>query len=468
MESYDIFEMINNYFGSILWLCCFIFSMLIIGAAFLKSKAGTITVVGILFIIVFNNYSISIVEQFSESVFYRLFWIFPVPHIMAAACIFLLFKISNGFIRNLIICVSIATVILSLNYKTAFPDGFPRNIYLMNDDIPVLSTAIKKDKKYEESRPTVIMTYDLCWAFSEYDGEVIPLEVYGTCLDIIDNKHPNVEEAVRALDVSGGQYIIIPLWNCDDAYLVSIGCRKIYSSQNYALYKIYINDICYERLYEDKINVTRIVYMDKSGQPALNKEGFQSLLCGFDEYNKLIKEKFIGIDGESVIVPCRGYAEIYYERDIKGNILKEMYFDEKEKPMAMPSGQSGRSYVYDEKGRMIQFTNLDANGNSVVSADGYATLKCKRDEKKDYVIDEHYYDEKGDPIALGEGQYGCTYKYDEQGNMIEITYIGAEEQPILLSVSGYARVVYNRYENGTIISTQFYDTEGNMVREDKS
>ena len=72
-------------------------------------------------------------------------------------------------------------------------------------------------------------------------------------------------------------------------------------------------------------------------------------------------------------------------------------------------GQYGVHKEYDDYGREMVLTYLDADGNPLVTNKGYTTL-VRTYQANNSVATEKYYDLEGNPYSLSEGQYGIKRK----------------------------------------------------------
>ena len=81
------------------------------------------------------------------------------------------------------------------------------------------------------------------------------------------------------------------------------------------------------------------------------------------------------------------------------------YFDDNRQPISLDLGQYGVHLEYDPFGRVILKTYLDEEGNPIVTSKGYTTVK-NTFYNDDSIKTEFYFDQRGYPVELSEGQYG--------------------------------------------------------------
>lgn len=213
----------------------------------------------------------------------------------------------------------------------------------------------------------------------------------------------------------------------------------------------------------------------------------------YDEYNRLIKERYYNVDGLPISLPEGQYGITYqYDKGLDSWVLCQ-YLDEKGRISNIHSGYAQIKRIYNSSNRLIEEQFLNADGNLCINESGYAFCRRKHDgagnvaiyqyfginaepiimnngyaelhreyNAKRQKVKDTYYGTNGRPMTLQKGQAGVIYEYDEDENINRFIYIGLDGKPILLT-SGYADLhrVYN--EQKQIIREEYYDTEGNMI-----
>lgn len=84
----------------------------------------------------------------------------------------------------------------------------------------------------------------------------------------------------------------------------------------------------------------------------------------------------------------------------------------------------------------------------------YSTVLQKVD-KDGLIIEEHYFDEKGEPVAVKEGYYG-VFQYYENGSLVQNTFVDMNDQPVI-NTNGYAssKRIYN--DRKQLIEIYYFD-----------
>ncbi len=150
-------------------------------------------------------------------------------------------------------------------------------------------------------------------------------------------------------------------------------------------------------------------YYDEKEVPVCSRE------FGFGKKSEYIKkgdvQKVTFLDSKgNPMVTGSGYAMMirtYYSTDgpEKGKIKDEFYYDEEGRPTAIYLGNYGLHKEYNEIGQNHVIVYLDADGQPLLTKKGYAMV-VRIFNADNSIESEMYYDTKGEPISLLEGQYG--------------------------------------------------------------
>ena len=152
----------------------------------------------------------------------------------------------------------------------------------------------------------------------------------------------------------------------------------------------------------------------------------------------------------------KGYASLVRIGDT------EHYYDEHGQPVAVKNGYYGRRIERletQEDGSYRQLiTYLDTQDQPVLNGYGYAmTLQTIAGG---HCVQELYYDTAGKPIALYLDHYGYSRVFNEAGQVVSITYLGADGTPAPTN-RRYTTVKREYDENGNVSVEWYFDEAGN-------
>lgn len=205
-------------------------------------------------------------------------------------------------------------------------------------------------------------------------------------------------------------------------------------------------------------------YFDDQGNPAKQRIGHYAVLYSYntDGYNN--KVTYLDETGQPMITNA-GYAVIIRTYNENGSLETEYYYDNKERPVKTYTVCSGCKRLYDDNGNNTTLIYLDAEGKTARTGQGYAIVHRTFYEEgfnRGRVKNEFYFDEYNNPIKLSNGQYGIQKEYDEYGRNNKTTFLGIDGVPIV-SVSGYSSCKRTFYEDDSICTESYYDTDCNPI-----
>ena len=181
--------------------------------------------------------------------------------------------------------------------------------------------------------------------------------------------------------------------------------------------------------YDDQGNRSDVCYIDLDGEPLLRSDLGYAKLKRIYRADKIAEEWYMDTDGHPVLCKDGGYA--HYEDDFGAN----------------GNWTEGRYY--------------DADGNLTLRSDrGYAVVKFTYNDDGQRISERFYGTDGKTPII--STYYHCAgfnYGYDDQGNCSDISYVGLDEELLVRSDLGYARVK-KTFQDGNVVMESFFDTSG--------
>ena len=234
----------------------------------------------------------------------------------------------------------------------------------------------------------------------------------------------------------------------------------------------------------------QISFLNKEGIIVSNKKGISGQRYEYDRYGNMTQIKTINENGELVwndgVPPiintisnndgniievtfrdtqgklCFGkwtpYSKVVSRYDKRGNEIEKAYFDANGLPCETVWQGHKVIYKYDNKGDVKEEIFLGKDGNPFLTEFG-AKIVYLNDENGNTVEAAHY----GSDGQLFGGKDGVAiqrYKYNKDGNIIEMTYYDIQDQ-LCLCDAGYAKSTALYDENGrNWIEWAFYDSDG--------
>ncbi len=166
--------------------------------------------------------------------------------------------------------------------------------------------------------------------------------------------------------------------------------------------------------------------------------------------------EYHGLDGRLMNLPA-GYAYIVREKNAKGFIAAEYYFDADGQPVNLTAGYAAVKKEYDDAGQAIAEIYCDADGNKIPCTGGYDEIRREYNVQKKIIREEYRLD--GQPVPNQNGYAILKRDYDEAGQVAAESYYNEKEEPTA-SKAGYHRVERTWHAPGRAASEAWFDIDG--------
>ncbi len=205
-------------------------------------------------------------------------------------------------------------------------------------------------------------------------------------------------------------------------------------------------------------------YLDVEGNPARQSYGYYAIRKEYNDLQQNVKSTYLDAEGQPMMTTA-GYSTLVRTYNADGRLEKEVSYGVDGQPAETQYNAYGHRHIYDEEGRNITTTYLDANGQIMKNRSGYAILKMiyPPEEEGAHLPERlYFYDEQEQPIALIHGEYGVHRGYDGFGRITEVTYLDQQGAPMMIP-EGYATIRRTFYEDDSIRTEMYFDTAGQPV-----
>ena len=168
---------------------------------------------------------------------------------------------------------------------------------------------------------------------------------------------------------------------------------------------------------------------------------------------------YVDNHGNITIAAELGYATVITTTTGDGKL--EHFYDENGEPIRMYSGFYALLKEYNENGWNTRIVYLDTDDLPMMTTEGFSEKRLTY-YSSGKIKTEKYYDPSGNPVCTATYGYGMLNEYDENGKLSRITYLNAEDEPMLVGL-GYAIVCRNYYKaegpNKGKVESEFYFAE---------
>lgn len=244
------------------------------------------------------------------------------------------------------------------------------------------------------------------------------------------------------------------------------------------------------RIYDSTGLIMRGEFYDRDGNPEENSDGAISYLVWYDSAGNELMKEFYG-SNELPRAVNKDVARFRYTYDKSGNKLEARFYNEYGTLAQGNGGISINRYKYSSENRMIERSYYDSlerlarfEGAAIVRYDydesGNTILIRKFDVDEELLdsgvaIVEQKYNQKNqctvrinktaDELLITSGIARTLYRYDDEGNIIDEFYFNYRGEPIA-NENRIHHLSY-RYSNKRLIEKSHYDPYGELVEQNE-
>jgi hypothetical protein len=209
--------------------------------------------------------------------------------------------------------------------------------------------------------------------------------------------------------------------------------------------------------------ITR-AYFDENNSPMNGNSGYQKIVYDYSPSHMLTGSKYFDKYG-SAVADVYGIHRYSYERDGKGNIIQEAFYDKDNNPIKDQHDEVYmRKYKYDEYGRETTRSFWKDNATKMVRWNGYHEQVNKYNEEGQ-VTESIYLDESGNLFTSSSGYSRLMVFYNSNAQMSERKCMNGNEPAKVVNsfVQDYSSVRYYYDNNGRVSSVKYFDTDNKPV-----
>lgn len=185
----------------------------------------------------------------------------------------------------------------------------------------------------------------------------------------------------------------------------------------------------------------------------------------YDINNHLVAQWLSDLNGKKINRPGASYSMVKNEYDNMGNCVVTTNWKADGTAGTDEQKSHRRVREFDPMNRVIAELNYGIDGKPLSGTDVNPEGRVKYDQWGN-MAEISCYDGYGKPRLSSDGFFAQKSEYDRRGNILVQEYIGVDGKPIISKNNGYAKVE-NTYDNhGNKLEARFYDTK-NCIRIEK-
>lgn len=248
----------------------------------------------------------------------------------------------------------------------------------------------------------------------------------------------------------------------------NIDYKKMYDEYGRLLFKLD---------YDENLKTATFKYDDEYGTPmrllaettntfanaqngSTDRSSIVRHLLRFDEKTGMLQEiRFAGLNNE----PLGDSDNIYgmaFEHDKDGRVTMMKFLGPDGTPRNNHIGLGTKTFAYDKDGNWTEVRYYAVDGSPSHDGQNVAAVEIVYDKWGNRAA-EYYRSATGEPVVRSDTKsYGFAYEYDDRGNRVRQTYLGADSKP-LLNEKGIACMIQEFDDNGRPVKVTYEDAEGN-------
>ena len=209
----------------------------------------------------------------------------------------------------------------------------------------------------------------------------------------------------------------------------------------------------------DRGEVVNISYYSRIGRPCLSIDRIHRIEILRNESGKETERTFY--DTQDSVCQGRSYAIRKREIDMRGNIIRESYYDENEELMSQENlGDAAIvEYEYDKYRRIISSSFYNRNGHLV----GPISTVNRQYDRFGNQITQFYYDNTNELSNLRIGEAYWVSTFDDYSKETSTTFYNEKDVMCDDEKLGYARAEYEYDKHGDMISMKMYDSKNKLL-----
>jgi hypothetical protein len=214
--------------------------------------------------------------------------------------------------------------------------------------------------------------------------------------------------------------------------------------------------------YDTRGNRIELLYRDVNWAPKARADDGEAAIYRYtyDAQNRQSSVRYFGVDGSPQPLPYQGYGKSY-ERDARGDIVRELNLGADGKPAPQPNGIAITAQRRDALGRVVQYDYLDASGAPLQNDRARALVKFDRFGN---ILEQRFTDALGAlRISNGSGRAVLRREYDTAGRQLSEVSLDASEQPVDRTDEGWHRKDMTYTPGGALIKEVCTTTAGKEV-----
>ena len=158
-------------------------------------------------------------------------------------------------------------------------------------------------------------------------------------------------------------------------------------------------------------NITRQLFYGINGKPTDPKTMVPEGICRYDKWGNIIYIAAADGNGNLIINPNSGWSAMRAEYDLRGNVLSQSYYNEKDEPISCKNGYHKETRRYTSFGEVEEVAYWNTNNAPILSKSNYhrEMYEYNSDQK---LVKVFYLDTKGKAVNCSSGYHALKIEWE--------------------------------------------------------
>jgi hypothetical protein len=210
------------------------------------------------------------------------------------------------------------------------------------------------------------------------------------------------------------------------------------------------------RTYDERGELVLREFLDARGQRMLPTTGAAAVRSVYDDKGLLVRRESVDATGapmQSDTVEAREE----FKRDAHTNPVETRYYDTAGQPLA--GGRAMLRETFDERDLWLTLSSFDAKGQAAAGKSGVWTTRNRYDRLRNET-ESASLGSDGKPMLTAAGYATRRWTYDENDDLVGVTYLDGNDQPTMADATSWATVRMKNDERGLVIEEDYLDPHG--------
>jgi hypothetical protein len=186
-----------------------------------------------------------------------------------------------------------------------------------------------------------------------------------------------------------------------------------------------------------------------------------------DDEGHAVEIRFYGIEEQPIIAPKQGCHAFHRVYDGQGRVLEERFMGVNDEPVALDGGLHLLKQTFDARGNETSERYFGVDGKPVLYGPVPNHADVSKFDREGRKLELRYLGVNDEPVEDAAGRHMVRWKHDALGQISEIAYFDARDQPAVHRTLGFHRLTRVNSPMGQILEEISWGTDGKRALDAK-